>query len=116
MLNQDNNVDQNWEDVKDRLTPTNTNIATDQLEVMRSADIVYPDGNRSTVSEEISDKYETLVESFGGEEEVKQYYDVGARGVTIVVEQDNSPLFVVYGKEDSYSKGSGPLFGLANSL
>lgn len=109
-------IEDNWLEVRHELTPADTEEITDQLGVMGKAQIVYSDETIDYWDEEICGKYEMLIEAFGGEDEVQQYYDIGDLGVTVAVEQEDSPLFVVYGDESSYAKSSGPLAGLASIL
>ncbi len=95
---------QEWLEVREQLTPSDTEMNLSQLNVMNSVEVVYDDGTRSEWSQDLQEKYENLLEAFGGEEQVNQYHDIGAFGVTIAVEQDEKPLFVVYGEESTYSR------------
>jgi len=97
-----------WRDVRESLQEVDTDYITDQLDVMYSAELMYTDGITTDWHREMSDRYETLIRAFGGEESVNQYLDVGAKGVSIAVEQGEEPLFVVYAKERPYEEFSGP--------
>jgi hypothetical protein len=70
---------------------------------MSEAEIVYPDSSY-TWEDDIAANYEQLIQSFGGEENVNQYMDIGGTETTVAVEQDKEPLFVVYGKDEIYEK------------
>lgn len=97
-----------WQQVRESLNEVDTDYITDQLEVMKAAELVYSDGRTTAWRNDMSEKYETLVEAFGGEESVKQYLDVGARGVSIAVEHDDEPVFAVYAQETRYENIEGP--------
>lgn len=95
--------DFDWEEARSSLTPTDTETVKDQLGVMHKAEVVYPDDSY-TWNEDIPENYEELIQAFGGEGQVNQYMDIGGTGTTIAVEQDEEPLFVVYGEDEMYEE------------
>lgn len=92
-----------WDEAKSSLTPEGTETVKDQLGVMSEAEVVYRD-TRYTWEEDIAEKYEQLVQAFGGEEQVNQYMKIGGTETTIAVEKNEEPLFVVYGEDEMYEK------------
>lgn len=97
-----------WQQVRESLNEVDTDYVTDQLDVMKAAELIYSDGRTTEWKKDMSEKYETLVEAFGGEESVNQYLDVEAKGVSIAVEYDDEPVFVVYAQESRYENIEGP--------
>ena len=103
--------EQDWSDVKSSLSSFGTDEVLSQLEAMGESSIVYEDGWRNKwEDEEIVDKYQEVLNAFGGEEQLDQYMDIGGLGVTVAVEDGDEPIFVVYG-EDEINKEKGR-FGL----
>lgn len=107
--------DFDWAEARSSLTPADTETVKDQLGVMREAEVVYPDTSY-TWEDDIAESYEHLVKAFGGEKQVNQYMDIGGTGTTIAVEQDEEPLFVVYGKDEMYEKPGLFNLGLGTTL
>jgi hypothetical protein len=70
---------------------------------MAGAEVVYPDTSY-TWEDDIAENYEQLIEAFGGEDNLNQYMDIGSTDITIAVEQDEEPLFVVYGEDERYEE------------
>jgi hypothetical protein len=103
MASSGENEDFDWDEAKSSLTPEDKETVKDQLGVMSQAEVVYRDASY-TWEEDIAEKYEQLVKAFGGEESVNQYMEIGGTDTTIAVEQDEEPLFVVYGKDEMYEK------------
>ena len=103
--------EQDWSDVKSSLRSVNTDEVLRQLGAMGEADVVYDDGWQTEWGdEEITDRYQEMLDAFGGEENLDQYMDIGGLGVTVAVEDGEEPVFVVYG-EDEVNEEAGR-FGL----
>lgn len=99
---------QEWTEVRDSLQETDTDSVANQLDFMRYAEVVYSDGETSDWYTDIVERYEELVEGFGGEESVDQYMEIGAKGVSIAVEHDDEHIFTVYAAESGYSSSEAP--------
>ena len=103
--------DREWSEVRENLTPTDTETALNHLNIMNSATVLYEDSEEE-INEGLEAKYIELLERFGGEDELTQYHDIGAFSTTLAVEKDDEPVFVFYGDEERYSKSRGLFKGL----
>lgn len=99
--------EKSWEDIRGSLTSADTGTVTDQLQAMGEAEVIYKDGTVIEWEEDIEENYLEIFEAFGGDENLDQYMDVAGAGVTVAVEEDEEPLFVVYGKEEMYGGTKG---------
>ncbi len=97
-----------WDEIRDSLNEVDTEYVVEQLDVMGKADLTYSDGKQSEWRQDIAEKYEKLVNGFGGEEEVSQYLEIGGKGVAVAVEYDDEPLFTVKALEPHYMNIEGP--------
>lgn len=100
--------DLEWREAREIMQEVDTDYVKDQLGVMTAAELVYSDGQTSEWCNDMEEKYETLVEAFGGEESVNQYLDIAPRGVSVAVEHDDEPVFAVYAQETGYESIEGP--------
>lgn len=105
-----------WDNVKEQLTPTDTEEAVNQLNVMDSAEVLYNDNTELNWDKDLKSNYRDLIQAFGGEENLNQYHDIGAFGVTLAVEQDEEPIFVVYAEQEKYRQIKERIRGLATPL
>jgi len=101
-----------WELISDSFEPyqrRNTDYITDQLEFMNSVQIAYPDETKMNWGEDMSERYEKLVDSFGEIDQYLEHLEDGS--MVIYAEDENDPLFIAYGLELSRPKSSS--FGLS---
>lgn len=105
-----------WEQIRESLDEVDTDYITGQLKVMNRAEVLYPDGTDYEWNEEITEKYERLVNGFGGEEEVEQYLQIGAKGVAVAVEYDGEPIFAVKALEPGYERSEGSKIDLSTAI
>ncbi|MFB6175204.1 MAG: hypothetical protein ABEJ87_04475 [Candidatus Nanohalobium sp.] len=92
----------NWSVVRESLRPTDTEQVRSQLQVMGRAEISYPDDTEMKWKTDLGDRYERLVDSFGGEENVQQYMEIDGGDLKVAVEQDQEPLFYLSANEETY--------------
>lgn len=101
-----------WEQIRDSLDEVDTDYVADQLGVMGRAEVLYPDGSNYEWRNDIAEKYEQLVNGFGGEEKVAQYLEIDAKGVAVAVEYEDEPIFAIKALEPGYSVAEGPKIDL----
>lgn len=95
------------------LSDRDTEWVKDQLNVMEEAEISYSDGRTSQWTDELQEKYEELVNAFGGED-VEQYVTVGKKGINVSVEAYGEKVFNLRAEEERYEgySNSGSLAAL----
>lgn len=106
--------EEDWGDVRDSLTETDTESVKRQLEHMDYAEITYPEtkSDTSEIEGDLAERYDKLIEFNSGTEGVTQYMEIDGRDLRIAVEKDDDLKFYLEAYEEPESRLSGLNLGL----
>ncbi|MFB6115596.1 MAG: hypothetical protein ABEK04_04835 [Candidatus Nanohalobium sp.] len=106
--------EEDWENIRDSLTETDTETVKEQLEHMDGAEITYPQSESGTeeIQGDLAGRYDKLIEFNSGSQGVTQYMEIDGRDLRVAVEKNDDLKFYLEAYEEAESKLSGLNLGL----